>query len=139
MTKAENFDICCFVIFDWGCQKLISGRNTRVYTVLSFNFEIALIFSSFLAYKSSVVLPLLKNSCTKTVIRDTRFRFSFIFIQEEWVKQISQNNVNSGESSSIMLLKALHRRCYKSVCPKNFTENTGVLIQWICLKEIKCQ
>ena len=28
LSRGENFDICCSVVFDWHCQKLISGRKT---------------------------------------------------------------------------------------------------------------
>ena len=50
LTIAENFDIYCFVTFDWHCQKLICERKTGAYAVFWSNVEIALIFSFFLAY-----------------------------------------------------------------------------------------
>ena len=75
LTRAENFYICCFVIFDWRCQKLISGSKTKVYAVLSFNFEIILILSTFLAYWALSGLPYSRE----LVYKDYYTRYQVLF------------------------------------------------------------
>ena len=47
MDGTKNFDISCWELFDFDCQRLISGTETEHEATCAFNFEISLDFSQF--------------------------------------------------------------------------------------------
>ena len=47
MDGIENFDISCCELFDFDCQRLISGTETEHEATCAFNFEISLDFPQF--------------------------------------------------------------------------------------------